>query len=126
MGFLKNFKSDKNSDLHSSWKELNSLDQLDQIIKDSHNKPVALFKHSTRCGISTRAKFILEEDWDIKEEELDFYYLDLLQHRPISSKIAELTDVQHQSPQVIVIKDGEAVYDNSHHDINVKDLKDFL
>ncbi len=126
MGFLKNFKGDKNSQIHTEWKELTSEEQLEQIIKDSHQKPIAIFKHSTRCGISTRAKFLLEEDWDIQPDALDFYYLDLLAHRPVSNKIAELTEVQHQSPQVILIKNGEAVYDESHHDITVKELKEFL
>ncbi len=90
MGFLKNFNKDKNSDLHKDWKELVSEEQLEQIISDSNSKPTAIFKHSTRCGISTRAKFILEEDWDINADALDFYYLDLLKYRSVSNKIAEL------------------------------------
>ena len=126
MGFIKNFLKDKNSELREGWLELTSEDQLEQIIKDSHQKPVALFKHSTRCGISTRAKFVLEEDWDISTDELDFYYLDLLQHRNISNKIAELTGVQHQSPQVLLIKDGEVLYEETHHAINPGELKEYL
>jgi len=126
MGFLKNFNKDKNSGLIDGWKELTSETQLDEIIKDSDNKPVAIFKHSTRCGISTRAKFVLEEEWDYKEEELDFYYLDLLQHRNISNKIAEVTGVQHQSPQVILIKKGDPVYEETHHAISAKELREYL
>lgn len=126
MGFIKNFLNDKNSSLREGWLELSSEEQLDQIIKDSHQKPVALFKHSTRCGISVRAKFVLEEDWDITTDELDFYYLDLLQHRNISNKIAEITGVQHQSPQVLLIKDGEVVYEETHHAINPAELKEYL
>lgn len=126
MGFLKNFNKDKNSGLIDGWKELTSEAQLDEIIKDSDSKPVAIFKHSTRCGISTRAKFVLEEEWDYKEEELDFYYLDLLQHRNISNKIAELTGVQHQSPQVILLKKGDPVYEETHHAISAKELREYL
>ncbi len=126
MGFLKNFNSNKNSDLHQGWKELNDLEQLDQIIADSKDKPVAVFKHSTTCGISARAKHVLEGNWDIEESELDFYYLDLLTYRPVSNKVAELTGVQHQSPQVVLIKDGKAVYNESHHSISVKELREFL
>lgn len=126
MGFIKNFLNDKNGELREGWLELTSEDQLEQIIKDSHKKPVGLFKHSTRCGISTRAKFVLEEDWDISTDELDFYYLDLLQYRNVSNKIAEVTGVQHQSPQVLLIKDGEVVYEETHHAINPGKLKEYL
>ncbi len=126
MGFLKNFNKDKNSGLIDGWKELTSEEQLDQIMEDSKTKPVAIFKHSTRCGISTRAKFVLEEDWDYKDEELDFYYLDLLQHRNVSNKIEEVTGVQHQSPQVIVIKNGDPVYEETHHAINAKEIRTYL
>jgi bacillithiol system protein YtxJ len=126
MSFLKNFKKDKSSGLIEGWKELTSEQQLDEIMKDSNTKPVAIFKHSTRCGISTRAKFVLEEDWDYKEEELDFYYLDLIQHRNVSNKIAEVTGVQHQSPQVILIKNGDPVYEETHHAINAKELREYL
>ncbi len=114
------------SHLLHDWKELTSEKQLEEIITSSHQKPVAIFKHSTRCGISSRAKFILEDDWDISKDDLDFYYLDLLQYRSISNKIAEITQVYHHSPQVILIKNGEAIYDESHHDINVKELKEYL
>lgn len=126
MSFLKNFNKDKGSGLIEGWKELTSEQQLEAIINDSNTKPVAIFKHSTRCGISTRAKFVLEEDWDYTTEELDFYYLDLLQHRNISNKIAEVTGVQHQSPQVILIKNGDPVYEETHHAINPKELREYL
>ncbi len=111
---------------HGNWKELTSIEQLENALKDSHNKPVGFFKHSTRCGISARAKFVLEDDWNIEADAIDFYYLDLLQHRDVSNKIAELTQVHHQSPQVVIVKDGEAIYDESHHDINVKEIAEMI
>ena len=123
MGFLKNFLSSQESKINKDWKTLDTLEQLEDILKASEKKPIAIFKHSTRCGISSMAKTQLEENWDIDPESLDFYYLDLITYRPISNKIAELLGVMHQSPQVILIKNGKAVYQSTHHSINVKDLK---
>ena len=123
MSFLKNLMSSKGKKLPEGWKQLNQESQLDQIAKDSFQKPVVLFKHSVRCGISLMAKERLESQWDFKSDELDFYYLDLLAFRPISNKIAEQFGVIHQSPQIILLKDGKVTYNISHHQINVKGLR---
>jgi len=92
-------------------------------VEQSNEQPVILFKHSTRCGISSAAKFRLESAWDFSADEAQLYYLDLLAYRPISNAITERFGVFHQSPQVIVISKGKAVYDSSHHSINVADLR---
>tara|TARA_B100000497_G_C7566869_1_gene341735 strand:+ start:260 stop:616 length:357 start_codon:yes stop_codon:yes gene_type:complete len=107
----------------SSWKTLESIDQLEKAIEDSFNKPVVLFKHSVSCGISARAKYMLEENWKFDQGSFDFYYLDLLGFRNVSNEIADRFKVQHQSPQVIIIKNGEAVYDMSHHKISAQSLE---
>jgi len=107
-----------------SWNILNDIQQLDEIDTLSKDRPVVLFKHSTTCGISSGAKYRLETDWDSFPEDAVFYYLDLLSYRPISNEIAERYQVTHQSPQVIIIKDGKAVFNNSHHAINISDLAD--
>ena len=126
MGFLKNFLSSQNADLNKNWKTLETLEQLDSILNASQEKPVAIFKHSISCGISSMVKSQLEESWNINPEELDFYYLDLITNRPVSNKIAEQLDVVHQSPQVILVKKGKAVYHSSHHSISVEALQDAL
>ena len=123
MSFLKNFFNAQNEGHNATWKVLDQLDQLDQIVKDSFQKPVVLFKHSISCGISGMSKHQLESDWDFTEEDLDFYYLDLINHRPVSNKIASLFDVIHQSPQIIVVKDGKAVFNTSHHQISVQGIR---
>lgn len=123
MSFLDRFRSSQKDGINADWKVLDTEAQLDQVIKDSHNKPVVLFKHSVTCGISAGAKHALESAWDFTPDELDFYYLDLLSFRPVSNKIAEIFKVIHQSPQVILIKDGKAVYDTSHHSISVAGLR---
>ncbi len=123
MGFLDQFKKSRDSDLPADWKTIETELQLQAAIDESFEKPVALFKHSVTCGISAGAKYGLEREWDITADELSFYYLDLLSFRSISNKIAKDLGVTHQSPQVIILKDGKAVYDTSHHNISVAVLK---
>lgn len=125
MGFLDRLKKSQQQTL-SDWKVLESEKQLEQAIQDSHDKPVVLFKHSVTCGISAGAKHRLESGWNFDGADLDFYYLDLLANRPISNKIAEDLGVLHQSPQLIVLKNGKAVFNTSHHRINVQAIADVL
>ncbi len=108
------------------WKVLNDLKQLDQIAKDSKTKPVAIYKHSTTCGISRMVLRGLEAQYDITAEELDFYYLDLKAYRAISNEVAARFQVWHESPQVILIKNGKAVYNASHSGVNASVLKEMI
>ena len=105
-----------------NWIQLNSLQQLDDIRQKSKDKPQVIFKHSTRCSVSSMAKNRLER----KEfpSEADFYYLDLIANRTISSQIEDDFKVYHESPQVLVIKNGECVYDESHSGINMDEIKE--
>lgn len=100
------------------WKRLTSLGQLDQIAKDSKSKPVAIFKHSTTCGISRMVLRQLESQYDIDPAHLDLYYLDLKAYREVSNEVAIRFQVLHQSPQMILIKNGTAVYADSHGNIH--------
>lgn len=102
------------------WISLNSSAQLADIIEKSKHKPQLIFKHSTRCSISSMAKNRLERV--TPPENVDFYYLDLISYRELSTKIAEEFDVFHESPQVILIKNGECSYDESHSGINMDDI----
>jgi bacillithiol system protein YtxJ len=96
-----------------AWKSLDDLATLDAIIQDSINHPVLIFKHSTRCGISKMALKQFEQEYP-KSHEDHLYLLDLLEHRDISNAIAEKFNVVHQSPQVLVVRNGHSVYDASH------------
>lgn len=78
-----------------------------------------IFKHSTRCSISMMAKRRFEMDWDSLPADMPVYFLDLIQHRDISNKIAQDFSVHHESPQMLVIKDGECILDQSHGSISV-------
>ena len=96
------------------WKELVSKEQLDQITEASKNKTQAIFKHSTRCGISRMVIRNFENSFDLEDAQVDLYYLDLLNYRDISSEIAERFQVYHESPQLIVIRNGVTVHHSSH------------
>lgn len=102
------------------WINLQSEDQLQEIISNSSSKPQVIFKHSTRCSISSMAKNRLDKKDN--PDGMDFYYLDLIRHRNISNKIASDFNVTHQSPQVLVINHGKCVYDESHSGIIMDDI----
>ena len=106
------------------WIQLTELQQLDDIINLSSETPVLIFKHSTRCSISRFALKNFEAEYAIEEEKLKPYFLDLLEHRNISNEIASRFGVIHQSPQVIVIKDGKAIFNTSHSDIDAGKVKE--
>ncbi len=107
-----------------NWTELKTPNQLETLRAESKNQTVIIFKHSTTCSISRTALNRLERNW--KDEEMTSvkpYFLDLLSYREISHSIANLFDVEHQSPQVIVLKNGEAVFHRSHFDIEFASIK---
>lgn len=81
-----------------------------------------IFKHSTRCSISLMAKRNFEFDWSAIPENTSLYFLDLISHRDISALIAETFQVHHESPQALLIKDGECILDSSHSDISVAEI----
>lgn len=107
-----------------NWQPINALEQLEQIKEASFTTPQVIFKHSTTCSISRMALDRFERAE--APENVDFHYLDLLNFRPISKAIAEFFQVHHESPQVILIKNGECIYDESHYGIMMDELITFL
>jgi bacillithiol system protein YtxJ len=108
-----------------NWNKLNNLSQLTQLLKDSYDKTILIFKHSTRCSISRAALDRLERNWKAEDlSNVQPYFLDLITYRDISNQIEQTLDVEHESPQVIVIAKGQAVYHRSHFAIDYQDLKD--
>ena len=103
-----------------NWTALTEESQLEQIKEESKQRSVVIFKHSTRCSISVMAKGRLERE--TPPSGISFYYLDILRYRPVSNKIAEDFHVYHESPQVLVIKNGECIYDESHNGITMQDI----
>jgi len=108
------------------WLKLSSLDQLDEIAEASKTIPVAIFKHSTTCGISRMVLRNFENDYGIDANKMKLYYLDLHSFRDVSNEVGYKFQVIHQSPQLLVIKNGEAVYHASHHSILANELEKFI
>jgi bacillithiol system protein YtxJ len=105
-----------------NWNTLVSEEQLEQIKIASHTKPQIIFKHSTRCATSSMSLNRLNREPDFPDA--DFHFLDLIAYRSISQKIAEDFHVHHESPQVLVIKNGECIYDESHNGISMDEIAD--
>jgi bacillithiol system protein YtxJ len=102
------------------WIQLTNDEQLEEISAKSIEKPQVIFKHSTRCSISTVAMKRLNKG--SLPENIDFYHLDLLSYRNLSNKIAQKFGVNHESPQVLIIRNGQCVYDESHLGISLDDI----
>ncbi|MNX95981.1 hypothetical protein D3C86_1282780 [compost metagenome] len=95
---------------------------MDSIVEESEEKPIVIFKHSTRCSISRMALKNFEREYS-DENVASLYFLDLLSHRDVSNEIAQRFHVIHQSPQLLLIKNGQSVYDVSHSEIDAEALK---
>lgn len=107
------------------WNALTSLSQLDEIVEESKEKTVVVFKHSTRCGISRMALSGFERDFEPSNSNLEFYYLDILNYRELSNQIAAGFGVWHESPQLLIIKDEKVVYHASHGQIDAKKIENY-
>lgn len=110
----------------TNWIALNTEQGVEQIAERSKTVPCLIFKHSTRCSISTTAKSRLERNWNFDASLLEPYYLDLLSNRGVSNRVAEFFEVEHQSPQVLLIVEGECVYEETHNAISVTDINEQL
>lgn len=102
------------------WVNLTSSEQLHELFDASGEKPLLLFKHSTRCSISSMALNRFEHNMD--PEKATCVYLDLLAYRPLSDEIAALTHVQHQSPQALLITNREVIYSATHSEIDASEM----
>ena len=103
-----------------NWIDLVSVEQVEKIKEASFVHSQLIFKHSTRCSISIMAKSRLERSES--PAEVTFHYLDLLNHRSVSNFVAEHFQVHHQSPQVLLIRNGECIYEETHNAISMEDI----
>lgn len=117
-----NSKTPDNSKNNINWIPLTDLGQLNEIIELSNEKPVAIFKHSTRCSVSRMALKQFENEFN-SHDSVETYFLDLIAYRDVSNEIATRFQVMHQSPQLVLIKEGKSVYNASHSDIDAQELK---
>lgn len=106
------------------WNVLNSEDQFREILEKSKQTPQVIFKHSSRCSISSMIRNRLERA--VTPPNIDFNFLDLIAFRVLSNKIAETLEVEHESPQVLLIQDGKCIYHESHYGIHMEDIASHL
>ena len=118
-------ENEKQSDSTSFWINLKDLGQINEIITISEEKPVVIFKHSTRCSVSRMTLKQFENEFKL-QDKMDAYFLDLIENRDISNEIALKFEVVHQSPQLLLIKNGKCIYNISHSDIDAVFLNQFL
>jgi len=108
------------------WISLSSLEQLETIERKSLSKTQVIFKHSTSCGISRMVMNTFKGSYDFSEAQMDLYYLDLHAYREVSNEAGYKFQVMHQSPQLLVIKNGITVAHASHGGITSLDLSVYL
>lgn len=121
MGFLDQIFGKKEDQDHSKslWKKIESQKDLDAAIEKSSQQKVLIFKHSTRCFISKSVLRSFEKQMQESDKNFGYYFLDLLAYRSISNEIESRFDVVHQSPQLIVLENGKAIYNASHQNIDL-------
>jgi len=111
-------------ELFMKWKNLTRLEELQSLQQESLQTPVIIFKHSTRCSISRTVLSRIERQWnDAEMETVRVYYLDLLSFREISNQIAAHFNVEHESPQILVIRNGKVIFHRSHLGIDYDSIK---
>lgn len=106
------------------WIELTSIDQLNHIWSNSLTQPAVFFKHSTRCSISSMSLRAFERSWVIDDTQL--FFIDLIAHRDVSNLLAEISHVEHQSPQAIVTKNNIVIYNDSHGTIDSEKIQQLI
>ena len=108
------------------WITLNSLEQLDVIESASKTKTQIIFKYSSRCGVSRMVLNQFESNYNFYEDDLDLYFLDIISYRSVSNEVGYKFQVMHESPQLLVIKNGVVVAHDSHGGVNAIDLNSFI
>ena len=123
---LFNGNSETNEEKQLPWLNVTELSQLKAVKEKSETKTQIIFKHSIRCGISRMVMNQFVEDFSFENGEVDLYYIDVINHRDISNAVANTFNVVHESPQLLIVKNGVVVAHESHGSINSMDLKAYI
>ncbi|WP_437920580.1 bacillithiol system redox-active protein YtxJ [Sphingobacterium sp. LRF_L2] len=107
-----------------SWKPLSTIVELEEL--SQKNQVFFIFKHSTRCSVSSMARRSLEYDFHLLPPDMPIYLLDLIRLRDVSDYIAQHWDVRHESPQLLVLKGDSCLFHASHQDIELKQILPFI
>lgn len=124
--FNKNTNTEKEGSSDIPWITINNPDQLEEIVAKSKIKPQAIFKHSTTCGVSRMVLNMFNASFSLEPSQMDLYFLDLHAYRAISNEIADRFEVLHQSPQLLIIKNGVVVAHSSHGGISDINLEKYI
>lgn len=106
----------------SNWNPVSGKENLNSILKKSEDKPQVIYKHSNRCSISYLSKEDLEENMDVLSNHVDLHFVDVIEQRDLSNDVAENFNVRHESPQVILLKDGHVLWNGSHWDVKGENI----
>ncbi len=104
-----------------NWIPLTTEEQFSELLERSKDKLQLIYKHSTRCSLSTVIKQALDDE--DPPPGVDFYFLNVIADRALSGKIARHLHIHHESPQVILLKDGECVFSQSHFSITMDEIR---
>lgn len=118
--------SRKQSEPKLNWDPITNEKDLRLAFESTAQTPALFFKHSTRCSISSMALRRLEQSWDVSTDNCKLYFIDLVAHREVSNLLADLTGVMHQSPQALLVKNNEVLYDASHSGISASSIQEKL
>ncbi|HET8864905.1 MAG TPA: bacillithiol system redox-active protein YtxJ [Gracilimonas sp.] len=116
--------NDGGSDL--DWKKVSSKENLSEIIKASGQKPQVIYKHSTRCATSFFALKNIQGLSEETKEKAEFYIVDVIKQRELSYFIAERFGIKHESPQVFILRNGDVLWNGSHHEVNAESLQTYI
>ena len=125
MGLLKSlFRSGSEDDNVNviNWNKLENISDIDAIIDQSELNTIVIFKHSTRCGISSSVLRRFEKQTKFTTDRTNFYLLNVIQYRNISNEISQQLSIHHESPQLLIIKQRKVIAHDSHYDILNMDL----
>ena len=108
------------------WKEFYALEDLENIIKTSFHQPVLIYKHSTRCSLSSIVRSRLESSWEADPLDIVCYFLDLISFKEVSNAVEDQFQIRHQSPQILMIHQGKCIFHCSHLSIGHSAIKEAL
>jgi bacillithiol system protein YtxJ len=113
------WKQEEGFDMANNFLRIQDQKSLDRLFSESKQRPILLFKHSNSCPISSRAYREMEKLDDVN-------LLEVQTACELSREVAAITGVRHETPQVIVLKDGRAVWNASHYDVNANSVSEAL
>lgn len=108
------------------WIPLNEPEQIEQVLERSKNKPQIIYKHSTRCAVSSIALFSLQGLSADTKEQADFNFLNVIDQRELSKFVSEKLQIRHESPQLLLIRDGEVEWHGSHYEVKAETVAEIL